>query len=165
MAAVIISNSPVAGSSAGPRPVGVRRPELRVIPGGRRAARRGSASIYRRRRLGALVAVVVVVGVLYLAAVGAAALIAGRSSAGVATEPAPAVADAVSAPSGQEAARGSREVREEVYVVQPGDTLWSIARHLQPEGEIRPLVDRLADRNGGAALHVGQRLRLDGLAG
>lgn len=49
------------------------------------------------------------------------------------------------------------------YVVQPGDTLWSIARSLDPAGDPRPVVDQLADRNGGVALVAGQRLDLDGL--
>ena len=45
------------------------------------------------------------------------------------------------------------------YVVQPGDTLWSIARSLQPEGDVRPVVHGLLDANGGApALSVGQVL-------
>jgi nucleoid-associated protein YgaU len=45
------------------------------------------------------------------------------------------------------------------YVVQPGDTLWSIARSLQPDGDVRPLVHGLLDGNGGAAaLSVGQVL-------
>ena len=37
-------------------------------------------------------------------------------------------------------------------VVEPGDTLWSIARRLQPTGDVRALVDRLA----GAAQRVGR---------
>ena len=45
------------------------------------------------------------------------------------------------------------------YTVQPGDTLWSIARSLQPEGDVRPLVHGLQDVNGGGAgLSVGQVL-------
>ena len=44
------------------------------------------------------------------------------------------------------------------YVVQPGDTLWSIARTVQPHGDVRPLVGQLRDGNGGAALVVGQVL-------
>jgi Tfp pilus assembly protein FimV len=47
-----------------------------------------------------------------------------------------------------------------VYVVQPGDTLWSIARKLVPEGDVRAEVDRLADLNGTAALQAGERLQL-----
>ena len=46
------------------------------------------------------------------------------------------------------------------YVVQPGDTLWAIARRLQPEGDVRPLVGALNEANGGAELQVGQRLAI-----
>ena len=47
-----------------------------------------------------------------------------------------------------------------VHIVQPGDTLWSIARALQPTGEVRPLVDRLAAQRQGRPLRVGERLSL-----
>ena len=47
-----------------------------------------------------------------------------------------------------------------IQVVQPGDTLWSIARALQPTGDVRATVDRLAALNGGSALEIGQRLVL-----
>jgi Tfp pilus assembly protein FimV len=47
-----------------------------------------------------------------------------------------------------------------VHIVQPGDTLWSIAGAIAPEGDVRLVVDRLVDLNGGARLVVGQRLRL-----
>lgn len=46
------------------------------------------------------------------------------------------------------------------YVVQPGDTLWSIAERLDPTGDPRPIVDRLARAHGGTVLHVGERLPL-----
>ena len=46
------------------------------------------------------------------------------------------------------------------HVVQPGETLWTIARALQPRGDVRPLVDRLAKAHGGAALQVGDRIPL-----
>jgi nucleoid-associated protein YgaU len=49
-----------------------------------------------------------------------------------------------------------------VYVVQPGDTLWSIARQVQPTGDVRPLVERLERANHGARLQVGDRLTLNG---
>jgi hypothetical protein len=42
------------------------------------------------------------------------------------------------------------------YVVQPGDTVWSIASRLQPTGDVEPLVDRLDASFGGSVLHVGQ---------
>ena len=42
--------------------------------------------------------------------------------------------------------------------VQPGDTLWSIARSVQPDGDIRPLVDELLSARGGRPLQVGEEL-------
>ena len=45
-------------------------------------------------------------------------------------------------------------------IVKPGDTLWSIARQLQPAGDIRPLVDRIAKMNNGHSLIAGQALLL-----
>jgi hypothetical protein len=51
-----------------------------------------------------------------------------------------------------------------VYVVQPGDTLWSIARRLDPAGDVRATVDRLVERHGSAIVDVGDRIPLDGLA-
>ena len=50
--------------------------------------------------------------------------------------------------------------RVDAYVVQPGDTLWGIARRIQPEGDVRSLVDRLVRANGGPNLTVGQSLAL-----
>jgi LysM repeat protein len=157
-----------------------RRPELRLIPGARPSAARtaprqhrpgrqrvrpvpaprppaaaASASTYRRRRfVAALVAATLVVATgLALSRLGtdppAAALITTGSGA----------TSAVATPATQVAAAPA------VYVVRPGDTLWAIARHLQPEGDIRPLVDELSARAGGAGLQAGQRLVLDGLTG
>ena len=45
-----------------------------------------------------------------------------------------------------------------VYVVQPGDTLWDIARALAPDRDPRAVVHELADTAGGAALEPGQRI-------
>ena len=45
-----------------------------------------------------------------------------------------------------------------VYVVQPGDTLWDIARALAPGGDPRALVHELAGTAGGTALEPGQRI-------
>ncbi len=47
---------------------------------------------------------------------------------------------------------------EAVHVVQQGETLWAIASELAPGVDPRPLIDQLADRNGGSAIQVGQRL-------
>ena len=45
-----------------------------------------------------------------------------------------------------------------VYVVQPGDTLWDIARTLAPGADPRAVVHELAAAVGGAALEPGQRI-------
>jgi hypothetical protein len=47
-----------------------------------------------------------------------------------------------------------------VYVVQPGDTLWSIVTAGGHRGDPRPEVDRLALQLNGRPLQVGQRLLL-----
>jgi LysM repeat protein len=48
-----------------------------------------------------------------------------------------------------------------VYVVQPGDTLWSIAGSINPDGrDLRATVDRLVDAAGGSILQPGQRIAL-----
>ncbi len=46
-----------------------------------------------------------------------------------------------------------------VYVVRPGDTLWSIAARLTPRGEdVRPVVAELAATHGSSGVDVGDRL-------
>lgn len=50
----------------------------------------------------------------------------------------------------------------EIYIVQPGDTLWSIATTVSLPGEdVRPLVDHLKGAAGGSSLDVGQRIIID----
>ena len=93
------------------------------------------APVVRRRRA---VAVVVLVAVIVLAS-----LAAGRVAAVLGGAPASVPGHRVDA-----------------YVVQPGDTLWGIARRIQPEGDVRSLVDRLVRANGGPNLTVGQSLAL-----
>jgi hypothetical protein len=62
----------------------------------------------------------------------------------------PVAADALSAASVQGAG---------FYVVQSGDTLWSIASSLT-DGSIRSYVKKLAALNGGESVRIGQRLTL-----
>jgi hypothetical protein len=47
------------------------------------------------------------------------------------------------------------------YTVEPGDTFWSIARRMQPDGDVRPLVDRLVAAHG-SALVVGEVIHIGG---
>jgi Tfp pilus assembly protein FimV len=72
---------------------------------------------------------------------------------------APAEAPIVREPSAYGASGQSVPARA-VYIVQPGDTIWSIAHELDPSGDSRATVDRIVALNGGAALEPGQRLHL-----
>jgi len=51
-------------------------------------------------------------------------------------------------------------VDAKVWVVQPGDTIWAIARQLRPSGDMRNLVDELTAETHGQPLQVGQQLVL-----
>ena len=104
-----------------------------------RRARHPSAATYRRRRLAATV---LVVGLALAARVALAALGGGALTA---PEPAPAL---------------PREPAPRSHLVQPGDTLWTIGRALQPDGDVRAVVDRLAERHRGAHLQPGEVVRL-----
>jgi len=101
-----------------------------------------------------LLAAVTTAVLLVLAASRAAATFRDVPASVPERRPVPALAAAAAAGSAATAPRRAASG----YVVQPGDTLWSIARRLQPEGDVRPLVDRLVDLNGGTDLAVGQRL-------
>jgi len=113
------------------------------VPGcGRVApARRPGAAQFRRRR----VAVAFAFAALVLVGGGAAV---GELGGAPLTSP------------GQAPAARLVAVAETSYVVRPGDTLWEIARALQPSGDVRPLVQQLARQRGGAPLRVGERLVL-----
>ncbi len=50
------------------------------------------------------------------------------------------------------------ETGDRLVTVEIGQNLWDIARSIQPEGDVRPLVDSLAQRNGGSAVAVGQQV-------
>jgi Tfp pilus assembly protein FimV len=126
------------------------RPDLRLLPplGPTRAD-------YARRRLAVLL-------VALLLAVLAVRLVAGLTSGPettVSTGSTGAPAVTVHSPLAY-GASGTPVPDGATYVVQPGDTVWSIAAQLAPGADVRGMVDRLVGLNGGAALEVGQRLRL-----
>ncbi len=92
--------------------------------------RRESERVYRRRRMTVLTLVVgLVLGIVSFSR----------------------QADATPTPEGEAAA--AVEV-----IVEPGDTLWSIAHELQPRGDVRDLVGELARIVDPAALQPGQRI-------
>lgn len=49
-----------------------------------------------------------------------------------------------------------------VYVVQPGDTFWDIARMRRPDADPRPEVARLVAAHGHPVLVAGERISLPG---
>lgn len=121
-----------------PRPVEL--PARRSLPpaGAVAGSARPSRASFRRRRAVAALTAAVLLGA------GAALVVPGEVSlASPGTPAAPLVP----------AARTT-------YVVQPGDTLWQIARGMQPSGDVRPLVQRLGAARAGAPLRVGERLAL-----
>ena len=104
-----------------------------------------SAATYRRRRLVTLFVAVALLGALLL---GAESVLAGRGD-GPASVPGAGAA-------GSEGAA----VR---YVVQPGDTLWSIARRMLAPDEAAKWIDDVVAANGASAtIDVGQVLTLPG---
>ena len=108
------------------RPVGTSHRQHRR-PAPSRSNR--AAAVYRRRRLAA-----VALGIGAVLAVGhAGAALGGTSLA--APDARPRVVD---------------------HVVEPGDTLWSIAGDLAPGEDRRPVVDALSDARDGAALVPGE---------
>ncbi|MTA78715.1 MAG: LysM peptidoglycan-binding domain-containing protein, partial [Actinobacteria bacterium] len=110
------------------------------------------------RMLRTLVAGLALAGLLAFAAVGVVTLLGADAAATVPASPA-----AVNHPIGVDATTTSSTPIE--VVVQSGDTLWTIARRLHPTGEIRGLVDALAERAGSSALDAGQRIDISGLLG
>ena len=130
-------------------PRGPSRPVLVVLP----PVTRPGARTYARRRLTVLL--------LAVALIAAAAFVFMRGGPFTAArvDVAPAGAPVVHEPAAY-GAGGQRLPAGAVYVVQPGDTVWSIAHKLDPNGDPRALVDRIVSLNGGAALQPGQRLLL-----
>lgn len=106
------------------------------------SARRSSPAVYRRRRL---VVLFCVVSLSFLAWSGLRQL-ADTSGDGPLT-----VAGRSAAP---------QLITTAKVVVEPGDTLWSIARRMQPTGDVRPLVSSLIDAHGGRPLQVGETIEV-----
>ena len=119
-----------------------------VIPGqfGESSA---ASQIYARRRLIAGLFLTAIVLVLFL---GAGHVVANRGGAPAsASMIRPASAGATSAPA---------PVAANLYIVQPGDTLWSIGERFHGHAALVDYVDSLVAANGGTELQVSQALAL-----
>lgn len=136
MAAVMITEAP----EAHPRHrAGTRhdRSHLRLVstapsPGVRRPAPRVSPATFRRRRLAVLLGVVAVV------------FMVGRAGAAL---------------GGESLTTPGRAPSVTRYVVQPGDTLWSVAHRLSPGSDPREVIDTLTKVRGNGPLMPGEELR------
>jgi hypothetical protein len=127
------------------------RPPLRVLDGGRAPARLAQQARYRRRRLAAGLVAVAVLTVVLLLVSSAMARIAGGAPSSAAGDPSPTSAAASSA---------AGVAAPATVVVEPGDTLWTIAEAIAPDTDVRITVDQLVALNGSSPLVVGQELEL-----
>ncbi|MBI2704968.1 MAG: LysM peptidoglycan-binding domain-containing protein [Actinobacteria bacterium] len=127
------------------------RPALHPIDGGRSPAARQRRRTYRRRRVVAVVAVVTIAVLVWQGVSGIVGLLA---------EPAPSLPPLRAGAAKPAAA----PISGATYVVQPGDTLWAIARRVAPGRDPRAVVDELSRRLDGAPLRAGQRLELTSLS-
>jgi LysM repeat protein len=105
------------------------------------------SQIYARRRLMAIVSLVAIVLVLF---VGTGHVVANRGGAPAsASMIRPATPAAAAAPAAAD-----------TYIVQPGDTLWSIGERFHGGASLVDYVDSLVEANGGTELQVSQALTL-----
>lgn len=142
-------------------PVPSRRPHLVVVPGGRAGAPAAApadvpeAPLVRPTPLRPSTAPAVEADRLpvlrRLAAVVAAAAVVVL---GVVALSQPVVQAAPSAPSAVAAAGVGH------HLVQSGETLWSVAAGLHLGGDVRDVVDELAEANGGYEIRAGQVLEI-----
>lgn len=120
-----------------PNRTGQRVPHLRLVVSSPTTVRRATpASTYLRRRV---IAVMVGLGVI------GGVVQAGGALAG-------------SSPSG----RPARPAEPIVHIVQPGESLWSIAAEVAPNRDPREVVDALADARGTTQVEVGEAITWQG---
>ena len=123
-------------ATARPRPTTQSR---RTVAAG--SARVVSRTTYWRRR--AVVAVMVVAMLFVMARAGAA--LGGNTPSAPERHPA-----------------HSGQVQAATTVVQPGDSLWTVAERLAPDNDPRPVVDALSAARHGTELTPGETISWDG---
>jgi hypothetical protein len=126
-----------------PHPQVQSQPRLQLVPELPRPTRL-SPAVYRRRRIA--VATLVVAAFLAVAPVATA----GLNWAWHEANPTPAVSAPVHAAAPMET----------TWTVRPGDTLWGIARSVQPTGDLRPLLSKLMAQYKNDALQVGDTIAI-----
>ena len=117
-----------------------------VIPG-QFGEYHSESRVYARRRLMAVLTVIATVLVLFL---GAGHVVANRGGA-------PASASTIRPAS---AAVSGANDSANVYVVQAGDTLWSIGQRFHGRQALVEYVDAMVSANGGTQLQVAQAITL-----
>jgi hypothetical protein len=98
--------------------------------------------VLRRRRTVAVISLLLVLGGVWFGLQAALGRIGGSPLA------------TAGAPGGLERAA------TRIWIVRPGDTLWSIAERVKPGSDVRPLVDRLAAEIGSADLYPGEQVAI-----
>ena len=117
-----------------------------VIPG-RFGEYRHSSQLYARRRL---MVTLILAAIVLVLLIGAGHVVANRGGA-------PASASAIRPVS---AVAPSTAGAANVYIVQAGDTLWSIGQRFHGHTALADYVDALVSTNGGTNLQVSQALAL-----
>ena len=122
-----------------------------VIPGQFSEAYSAS-QIYARRRLMVVLTLAAIVLVLLF---GTGHVVANRGGAPAsASMIRPATAPAL------DAGAAAVQLPANMYIVQPGDTLWSIGERFHGHTSLVDYVDSLVEANGGTELQVSQALSL-----
>jgi nucleoid-associated protein YgaU len=131
-------------------------PTLRLVRSGPLCAPR---AVYLRRRVAVAAFALVLLALVVTAAVSLLDSAPASTTVRVGT-PTSATGTVLVADPAAFGSSGEALPQGAVYVVRPGDTLWSIARAVAPDADVTETAARLAELNGSSALQVGQRLHL-----
>jgi len=131
-----------------------------VVPGPGVVSRMGRAALQQRRIVASVVALVAVLsgGWLLLRAMGG--VVGGGTLASSGAPAGPSVSQTSAQPAATVGPSGTHPTPGQIWVVQPGDTLWGIVAAAGFSGDPRPVVDRLVAETGGRPLQVGQAIRV-----
>ncbi|MEY2417741.1 MAG: hypothetical protein QOG90_421 [Actinomycetota bacterium] len=106
--------------------------------------RRPSMAVYRRRRIAVLLCAAAVIACGWMGL----HRLAGASGGGPLTA------------AGQPVSIDATFASHSRVIVQPGDTMWTLARRAQPTGDIRPLVASMEAKRHGRPLQVGETIQI-----